>query len=276
MIIMGLLLQQILEAPFRMDDLSALIIILIAIFGCAAHFLREIILGRRGKRWDMVFGRVKRYNKIQIFEHWFYLIILVILFFTGFMIYKEGYFFSTFPSLVNVGLRLIVSYHWYFMVIIIGLSIFHIIYDVFILNLIREVSFNRADLKNFRLITKNFFGLAKDYPNLEKLHPMQKMLHWAIAITLVALGFTGLTIWSPFMEFTKAIGLGYWEEWLDIYNSRYLHDLFTFILVGLMVGHFYFSTLIPSNWKVFRGMTRGWIEYKENSNATDNIRNNDK
>jgi cytochrome b subunit of formate dehydrogenase len=269
---MGFLLQQTFEVPFRIDDLSVLIIIFIAIFGCAAHFLREIILGRRGKSWEMVFGRVQRYNRMQIFVHWFYLAILLVLLITGLMIYKDGFFFSIFPFLTDLGLRGLVAYHWYFMVIFIGLSLFHIIYDVFILNLFREANFTRADLKNLRVIIRNFFGLAKNYPKLEKLHPMQKMLHLAIAITLILLGVTGLTIWEPFLELTKAIGLGSLEEWLYIYDSRYLHDLFTFIFVGLMIGHFYFSTLIPANWKVFRGMTRGWIEYKEESASNETVK----
>jgi hypothetical protein len=27
-----------------------------------------------------------------------------------------------------------------------------------------------------------------------------------------------------------------------------------------MIGHFYFSVLIPTNWKVFRGMTSGKLD----------------
>lgn len=266
---------QVLAVPFRLDDLSILVIIFAVIFAVAAHFLREIILGRRGKRWDMVFEKAQRYDAVQIFVHWFFLVGLVVLFITGFIIFKMDYFLSVYPQLSAVGLRNLVAYHWYFVVILFALTIFHVVYDTIIIRKFQEVNITRLDLRNFIKIARNFFGITRNYPKLEKYHPMQKMLHWIMAVVFFLLGFTGLTIWSPFLDFVRAIGLGSFEEWLYIVNSRYLHDLLTFLFVALMIGHFYFSVLIPANWKVFRGMTRGWIKYENNKNSKNNKRGND-
>lgn len=80
---------------------------------------------------------------------------------------------------------------------------------------------------------------------------------------------TGLTVWEPFLGLIRASGLGYLEPWLYIYDSRYLHDIFTFSLVALIIGHFYFSVLIPTNWKVFRGITHGRLKYDTSKKQTD-------
>jgi cytochrome b subunit of formate dehydrogenase len=267
----GSMPQQVLAIPFRLDDLSIVLIISTIVIGCAAHFIREILLGRRGQRWNMVLEKVMRYDKVQIVVHWLFLIFLTTLFVTGFIIFKMEYLFSLYPQLGVVGLRNWVAYHWYFAIVVIGLGIFHILYDTVIISKFNDAWITRLDLRNMKVIINNFFRLTTEYPNLEKLHPLQKMFHWSICAVLFLLGFTGLTIWEPFLGFIKASGLGYFEEWLYIYNSRYLHDLFTFILVALMIGHFYFSALIPTNWRVFRGMTRGWIKI-DSSNKLETSR----
>jgi cytochrome b subunit of formate dehydrogenase len=253
--------QHIFSVPFRLDDFSVLLIIFTAIFGIAAHFLREIILGRRGQRWDMKFEKKDRYEKPQIIVHWLFLICLFVLFLTGIIIFKIDFFIETF-QLGETGLRSWVAYHWYFSIILVQLGVFHIFYDTIIAKKTREAVINRTDIRNLKIITRNFLGVTKDYPMIKKLHPMQKFFHWSLFIVVLLLGFTGLTIWAPFLNFIRTIGLGSFEEWLYIYNSRYLHDLLTFILVAIMIGHFYFSTLVPTNWKVFKGMVTGRIDYQ--------------
>lgn len=251
---------QISGVPFRLDDLLALAIVSIAIWGCGIHFIREIIFGRRGQRWEMVFEQITRYDKIQIVVHWLFLVFLFALFLTGFIIFKLDYLPTLYPPLREVGLREWVAYHWYFVIALLELGLFHILYDSIIIRKFQDALFSRADLENLKTIARNFFALTKEYPRLQKLHPMQKMFHWAIFAVIFLLGFTGLTVWEPFFGFIRASGLGYFEDWLYIYNSRYLHDLLTFVLMALMIGHFYFSTLIPTNWRVFRGMTHGRLK----------------
>jgi cytochrome b subunit of formate dehydrogenase len=254
------IIPQYLSVPFRIDDLSVLLIIFTAIFGIAAHFLREIILGRRGQRWDMQFQKKERYDKIQIIVHWLFVFCLAVLFLTGLIIFKMDFFTDTFPQVGESGLRSWIAYHWYFSIIIIQLGITHVLYDTFVAKKTKESLITRTDIRNLGIITNNFYGLTKEYPKLDKLHPMQKIFHWSLFIVVFLLGFTGLTIWTPFYEFLNSSGMGYLQEWLYIYNSRYLHDILTFILVAILIGHFYFSTLVPTNWKVFRGMITGRID----------------
>jgi len=246
--------------PFRIDDYLALSIIFVAIFGVAIHFIREVVLGRRGQRWDMKFEQSERYDKIQIIIHWLFLIFLFALLITGVIIYKLDYFISVFPTIGEINLRTLVGYHWYFSIALLDLVIFHVIYDSIIVRKYSNFWITRVDIKNIQIIARNFFGISKKYPPIKKLHPMQKIFHFGIIITVSLLGFTGLTIWEPFLIFIRNIGLGPFENWLYIENSRYLHDLFSFILISLMIGHFYFSVLIPTNWKVFRGMTSGKLD----------------
>ena len=46
---------QVSGTPFRLDDIAAISIIFLIIIGCAIHFIREIIYGRRGQRWNIEF-----------------------------------------------------------------------------------------------------------------------------------------------------------------------------------------------------------------------------
>jgi len=262
------ILQQILVAPFRIDDSSALLIIAAATIGCFLHLIKEKIFKRKTIQQNVI-GTERRYDIIQIMIHWLFLAFLAALFLTGVILFKLDYFYSIYPWLSSIGLRSLFGYHWYFSILLIGLSIVHIIYDGVVLGRLKESIFTRLDISNLLAITRNFFGLTKDYPALEKYHPLQKALHWGIILTLLLLGVTGLTIWNPFLEFIRSIGLADYEEWLYIVNSRYLHDLFTFLFVGLMIGHFYFSVVVSSNRKTFKRMITGHIDF-ENMKNHDN------
>ncbi len=257
--------QQMLAVPFRLDDLSSILIVLIALFSCAAHFLRQIILSRRGKPLFIEFNANKLYDGVQRFMHWFFLILAFVLFITGFMIFKIDYLITIYPPLAELSLRSLVSYHWYFSLLLILTSIIHAIYDAVLINRIKDMMINLKDLRNFGMITKILFGSKDNYPKIDRYHPMQKMLHWAIVIVLFFLGFTGLTIWSPFLVFIRSSGLSVFEEWLYIYNSRYLHDLLAIIFVALMIGHLYFSTVIPANRDRLRILISGRIRRESNA-----------
>ncbi|MFC1754525.1 cytochrome b/b6 domain-containing protein, partial [Thermoproteota archaeon] len=185
--------------------------------------------------------------------------LLFALLLTGLFIFKIDFFTSIYPSLGEINLRLLVAYHWYVSIALLDLAIIHIFYNSIIINKLSTIWITRVDVTNLLTITRNFFVISKDYPKMKKLHPMQKIFHISLVIVTFFLGFTGLTIWEPFLMFLRNIGLGFMENWFYITNSRYLHDLFTFLFIALMIGHFYFSTLVPTNWKVFRGMTHGQL-----------------
>jgi cytochrome b subunit of formate dehydrogenase len=260
-------LLQVSAAPFRVDDLLALAVVSIAIWGCGIHFIREIIFGRRGQRWNMIFEQIERYDKIQIVIHWLFLAFMAGLFVTGLIIYKMDYLSEISPQIAAVSLRNWVAYHWYFAIAVLDIGLFHIVYDSIIIRKFGDAWVTRLDLRNMKIITRNFFALTKEYPQLAKLHPMQKMFHWSLFAVVFLLGFTGLTAWEPLNSLLQSAGPGF-TDWLDIHQSRYLHDLLTFALVSLVIGHFYFSTLIPTNWKVFRGIVYGRLKYPAKKNQS--------
>ena len=262
------ILQNVLVVPFRIDDSLALLLIAAAIIGCLLHLIKEKVFKRKIIHQNVI-ETERRYDIIQILIHWLFLTFLAALFLTGVILFKLDYFYSIYPWLSSIGLRSLFGFHWYFAILLIGLSIVHIIYDTVGLGKLKEFFLTRNDLSNFFTITRNFFGLTKDYPILVKLHPLQKVLHWGIILTLLLLGVTGLTIWSPFLVFVRSIGLGEYEEWLYIVNSRYLHDLFTFLFVGLMIGHFYFSVVVSSNRKTFKRMITGKIDSENKKKDVD-------
>jgi cytochrome b subunit of formate dehydrogenase len=78
-----------------------------------------------------------------------------------------------------------------------------------------------------------------------------KTLHWGFALCLVVLGITGIFMWNPYGIF-PGINAG-----IDSL-FRLLHDIFTFLFLGLIMGHIYFS-VIPANWKLTRAMFTGSI-----------------
>lgn len=111
--------------------------------------------------------------------------------------------------------------------------------------------FQSHDFQDVMLSLKNFFGQANKYPRSGKYDVVQKIYHAVLAVIAVGMIFTGGVMWLNARAFLnlprKLIGI-----------SRLIHDLFTFLLFALIIGHIYFG-LLKSNKEKLKAMISGWL-----------------
>jgi len=99
---------------------------------------------------------------------------------------------------------------------------------------------------------QGFFGLGPSVqPRHGKYDAFMKLFHWGLVLCLVVLGISGLYLWSPY-NIMPTISPSL-ESTL-----RLFHDIFAFLLIGLVAGHIYFA-ILPINWPVLRSIMTGTI-----------------
>jgi thiosulfate reductase cytochrome b subunit len=136
--------------------------------------------------------------------------------------------------------------------LLLGLIVIHICWDVVGNRTTRQIMPNKADVTDTMTRFGGFMGFGpKTQPRHGKFDAFMKLSHWGIAFCLVVLGISGIYLWNPY-GLMPTIGPGF-ENALRLW-----HDVFAFLLIGLIIGHVYFAVL-PVNWPVLRSMTTGSI-----------------
>jgi cytochrome b subunit of formate dehydrogenase len=96
------------------------------------------------------------------------------------------------------------------------------------------------DLKDFILISLNWFKLRKNYPKIGFHHPAEKMIYWGTAVFGILLtGFSGLILWFPELAglFSWIFGTGISSEIVFFTWMRIIHDIGFIIITVSMVAH---------------------------------------
>jgi cytochrome b subunit of formate dehydrogenase len=117
----------------------------------------------------------------------------------------------------------------------------------------RSMWFDAKDVRDLRIIARNFVGITETYPAFGKYDPWQKIYHALLTVIAAAFIFSGAYL------FISAEGGGTfthgWMRWM-----RLLHGLGAFAFMAIIVGHVYFG-IIRVNWprlvSMFTGRLRG-------------------
>ncbi len=212
---------------------------------------------------------VQRYDSVQRIYHWVNLGALLVLLWTGLTIYDLNIFgtrpFSAFAAALigDVFTPLMFGLHRYAAFALLGGLIIHIIYDTGIKGIFWSELPSKADLRAQNILAKNFLGISKEYVKFPKFNIGQKMLHIGFAIVIVLIGATGFMM-SANYRFLVPI----WWLPLDfdfiLFWARVAHDVLTFVLITLVVMHFYFGVR-RENIPTFKSMLSGKVpkEYHE-------------
>lgn len=207
--------------------------------------------------------KVQRYDPIQRIYHWVNLTSLLILLWTGLTIYDLTILsvtpFSAFAK-AAIGTEytpLIFDLHRYSAFVLLGALLFHIGYDTGIRGIFWSELPSKADFRAQNIMAKNFLGLTKEYVKFHKYNPGQKMLHIGFAIAVPLIGATGFML-SANLRWLVPIWWFNVDFDFILYWARLAHDVITFVLVTLVVMHFYFSSRIE-NLPTFRSMVTGWV-----------------
>jgi cytochrome b subunit of formate dehydrogenase len=262
---LGLLQSTILQTNLQssagrlsVDWAAALILLFVAIF--AIHFVKRA--NRQPKRIggspvEVPGNTVKAFDIVERLFHWSLFMLLGLVMLSGIVIYSPGWFT---PLLTAFGVggtttsatTAALGWHTDMLWLLLGLIVIHLIWDLAVARAGKNVLPNKADVMDTMTRVKGFFGFG---PNVQPRHgkydAFMKLFHWGLVLCLVVLGITGLYLWSPY-GIMPTISPGF-ESTL-----RLLHDVFAFLLVGLVAGHVYFA-VIPINWPVLRSMFTGSI-----------------
>jgi len=241
------------QAPVRVESALMGALLLVFVVGYGVHWLR------RAFRQPTPTERSERpsarlllmFDAVQRLFHWSNFVALGIMTLTGMALFIPGLFKPLLEPIGINGLTDKIYWHVAFAWIILALIAVHVIWDTLVTRGWWNIWPTHRDFSDARTRARNFLGLTHAYPRSPKYDIFMKTFHWVLTVSLTVLGVTGLYFWNPYGLFP---GLSYQTEFL----FRIAHDLFAFLLVGLIIGHVYFA-LLPVNWPVLKGMLAGFI-----------------
>jgi cytochrome b subunit of formate dehydrogenase len=240
------------------DWAAAIVLFFAAVF--AIHFIRRAY--RQPKRVggtpvEVPGNKVKAFDIVQRAFHWSLFGILGLVMLSGVAIFAPGTFNVLLQAFGVVGTTaqgtsVDIAWHTDMLWLLLGLIVIHVIWDLAVTRTGKTIVPGKADFKDTLTRVKGFFGMGpSEQPRHGKYDAFMKIFHWGLGLSLVILGITGIYLWNPYGLFPATTPA--FENLL-----RLLHDIFAFLLVGLVAGHIYFAVL-PINWPVLRMMFTGTI-----------------
>ncbi len=244
-----------LRLPFEYADVILLLFATIFV----VHFVRRAFRQPKpmgeASAVEVPGARVKAYDIVQRLYHWSLFMVLGLVAITGINIYYTG-FFNFFLAPFGIGDAL-TSIYWHttLLWLFLAIIVIHIVWDMVPARGWGNIMVHRKDISDTFTRMKNFFGVTKEYPKHGKYDIFMKTLHWGVTLCIVVLGITGIYLWNPYGLF-PAISPDY-SAFLTL-----LHDIFSFLFIGLIIGHIYFAVL-PVNWPVLRSIVTGSVSKEE-------------
>jgi cytochrome b subunit of formate dehydrogenase len=240
------------------DWAAAIILFFAAVF--AIHFIRRAY--RQPKRVggtpvEIPGNKVKAFDIVQRVFHWSLFGILGLVMLSGVAIFAPGTFNSLLQAFGAVGTtaqatQVDVAWHTDMLWLLLGLVVIHVVWDIVVARGTKTIIPFKADFGDTMTRVKGFFGFGPSVqPRHGKYDAFMKIFHWGLTLCIVILGISGIYLWNPYGLF-PAITPAFES------TMRLLHDIFAFLLIGLVAGHIYFAVL-PVNWPVLRMMFLGNI-----------------
>jgi formate dehydrogenase subunit gamma len=240
--------------PVRLAWQIAITIVLLFVAGYVIHWLR-----RSFRPWptptspqtpiEVKGQRVAYYDIVERLFHWVNFVVMGVIVLSGITVFfgaQANILVTLFGTTSRSDLILL---HTTFIWGLLGLIVIHLIWDDFVARGFSNIWVSGKDIRDAMTRAANFLGVSLRYPRDAKYDIFMKTYHWGLTISLVILGITGLYFMNPYGLIPP---LTYGIEYL----FRILHDMFAFLLVGLIIGHVYFAVL-PVNWQILKAMITG-------------------
>ncbi len=258
-------------APVRLPTEIAFLIVLLFVAAYAVHWFRRAF--REGTPTgpptvvDVPVNRVKAYDLVQRLFHWTNFVVLGIMVVTGISIFLPELFYPILSPFGITNTDAVIATHTTFVWALLVLIIIHVVWDTAVARGWANIWVEKADVVDLKKRTENFLGISKEYPREGKYDFFMKSFHWGLTVCLVALGITGIYFMNPLPSLVPIPNLGYEME----YIFRLVHDLFAFLLVGLIIGHIYFA-ILPVNWPILGEIVVGTLSREFYLKHFDGIR----
>jgi len=257
----------------RLPTIYAYTILLVFAAALAVHFVRRSYhqparVG--GAPVDVPGDSVKAFGLVPRLFHWSLFMVLGLVVVSGIALYIPGsfnYILQAFGvSGTSAGAEEAnLLWHTDMIWLLLGLIVIHVIWDLAVARGWSHQVIRRYDITDSSVRVKSFLGLGPHVqPRHGKFDIFMKAFHWGLAGSIVVLGVSGIYLWNPYALF-PALSPG-----LE-FTLRWIHDLFAFVLVGLIAMHIYFA-IEPINWPVLRSMITGTISAKAYNHDYDSRR----
>jgi len=244
----------------RLPVIYAEVIILVFIAAILVHFVRRSYhqparVG--GTPVEVPGDSVKVFDLVERLIHWSLFIVLGLVMVSGISLFFPGtanYVLEAFGVAGTAAAATQANLLWHTDMIwlLLGIIVIHVIWDLAIARGWSYQVVRRYDISDTMTRTKSFLGVGpKVQPRHGKFDFFMKAYHWGLAGCLVILGISGIYLWNPY-GLIGAMSPGF------EYDLRVFHDVFAFLLVGLIAMHIYFG-VEPINWPILRSMVTGTI-----------------
>ncbi|MGA2875601.1 MAG: cytochrome b/b6 domain-containing protein [Nitrososphaerales archaeon] len=240
------------------DWAAAIILFFVAIF--TIHFIRRAYRQPKrvgGTTVEVPGNKVKAFDIVQRVFHFSLFAILGLVMLSGVAIFAPGSFNALLQAFGVAGTTasatsIDITWHTDMLWLLLGLIVIHIIWDIAVSRTGKTIVPGKADVTDTLTRVKGFLGFGPSVqPKHGKYDAFMKMFHWGLGLCLVILGITGIYLWNPY-GLMPAMSSGFEN------TMRLLHDIFAFLLIGLVAGHIYFA-ILPVNWPVLRSIFTGTI-----------------
>lgn len=143
---------------------------------------------------------------------------------------------------------------------------------IFVVALIAHVWYDTITLKNFgrmwvtrrelseglsRLTRFRSRSSVEESPKHGHYKLEQIAFHWILVAVVSVVAITGFILWKPARIFLAPFWMPF--GWDAVFVARVLHQLFTFILIAMIIAHIYFAVLVPKNWPYLRSIFTGRV-----------------
>ncbi|MDP2766120.1 MAG: cytochrome b/b6 domain-containing protein [Candidatus Methanoperedens sp.] len=177
--------------------------------------------------------KFKRFTLNQRIQHIIFFASFILLAYTGFPLKFPDEWWSGWMIASVGGFDNRTLIHHYSGLVMIGVSIYHVIYHVIIEKPRFDVLFNLKDVQDFKQQMMYFLRYTNEHPRFGRYAWKQKFEYFGAGFGAVVMGVTGLILWYPF-EVMKYLPLA-------VVQISYLFHTWEAVLASLAVfiGHFY-------------------------------------
>lgn len=229
-------------------------IVVIVAAGLAIHFLfsslpglfrRKDALSQEGTA--MKDAQFKRRDAAQIAYHWVNAAAIVSLVVTGLAIYFG------FPGTADYFL-----WHLWAAWVLLAALVFHIWYTTIRFKHFHRMWVTIQDLRDAMKRIPGFGGAGAGPAPKHGFYKVEQIaLHWVLTAIVLGLVITGFILWKPARDVVGPFWMPW--GWDAVFVARVLHQIFTFLLVALVVAHVYFAVLVPKEWPRLKSIFTGRV-----------------
>ena len=189
--------------------------------------------------------KFKRFTLNQRIQHIIFFTTFILLAYTGFPLKFPDEWWSRWMIASVGGFDNRTLIHHFSGFLMIGVSVYHVVYHLFLEKPRFDVLFNLKDIKDFWQQTLYSLKYTNEHPNFGRYTWKQKFEYFGAGFGAVVMGFTGILMWQP-LEAMKYLPIGF----VQIANLFHTWEA-VLASLAVFIGHFYdehFEKFLNVSW----------------------------